>query len=78
MQTMDYEPRENSKLRNGGYEMDDLGFRGTGQMDTNCNTEVGENDKPKSWTEVWYDFTQTTTFHGVNKITESTPFCFRR
>ncbi len=30
------------------------------------------------WETEWYEFTQSTTFHGVNKITQETPFIARR
>ena len=32
----------------------------------------------QKWNEVWYDFTQTTTLHGVCRITEPTPFPIRK
>ena len=30
------------------------------------------------WRREWYEFTQSTTCHGVNKITQETPFTARR
>ena len=47
--------------------------------------EKGESESPESpeRTEgrvqrTWYEFSQSTTMHGVNKITEQTPFTMRR
>lgn len=37
-----------------------------------------EIEVPDGWSKVWYNFTQTTTLHGINKVTESTPFIWRR
>ncbi len=34
--------------------------------------------KVPTWRKVGYEFTQSTTLHGVNKITEPTPFPSRR
>ena len=34
--------------------------------------------KKVSWREEWYQFSQNTTMHGVNKVTEETPFKLRR
>ena len=42
------------------------------------NIEQVAIEKPLAWKTVCFDFTQNTTFHGVNKITESTPFVLRR
>ena len=42
------------------------------------NEESSSIERPVAWKTVCYDFTQNTTFHGVNKITESTPFILRR
>ena len=30
------------------------------------------------WKRVWFDFSQGTTLHGINKITEDNPFTIRR
>ena len=41
----------------------------------------GHHGQPHSgaaWKEVWLRFSQNTTIHGVNKITEDTPFMWRR
>ncbi|CAD5123941.1 DgyrCDS12248 [Dimorphilus gyrociliatus] len=40
--------------------------------------KVAELEVPDGWSTVWYNFTQTTTLHGINKVTESTPFIWRR
>lgn len=40
--------------------------------------EIPEEERSQEWRSVIYDFTQNTTFHGMNKITESTPFILRR
>ena len=40
--------------------------------------KVLEEEKPEEWSSVCLHFTQNTTFHGINKITENTPFPVRR
>ena len=40
--------------------------------------EIPEEERAEEWKSVCYHFTQNTTFHGMNKITESTPFILRR
>ena len=40
--------------------------------------EIPEDERAEEWKSVCYHFTQNTTFHGMNKITESTPFILRR
>ena len=40
--------------------------------------EIPEDQRAEEWKSVCYHFTQNTTFHGMNKITESTPFLLRR
>lgn len=42
------------------------------------NNKEEQIERPVAWKTVCFDFTQNTTFHGVNKITESTPFILRR
>ena len=37
-----------------------------------------DGQKAAAWKTVWYEFSQSTTLHGVNKITEETPFNIRR
>ena len=39
---------------------------------------VKEEERPEEWSSVWLHFTQHTTFHGINKITEQSPFKLRR
>ena len=34
--------------------------------------------KRAQWRRVWFDFSQGTTLHGINKITEDNPFTIRR
>ena len=36
------------------------------------------NGNQVNWRIVWYDFSQRTTLHGVNRITEANPFPVRR
>ena len=40
--------------------------------------EIPEEERAEEWKSVIYHFTQNTTFHGMNKITEHTPFILRR
>lgn len=44
----------------------------------NDNVHVKAEREHISWKQVWYDFSQNTTFHGLDKITGSTPFILRR
>ena len=39
---------------------------------------IPEEERAEAWKDVCHHFTQNTTFHGMNKITESTPFMLRR
>ncbi len=39
---------------------------------------IPQEERAEEWKTVWYNFTQNTTFHGMNKITEATPFILRR
>ncbi len=44
------------------------------------NLPVGRKDKgwEVKWKRAWFDFSQNTTLHGVNRVTEETPFTIRR
>ena len=50
---------------------------------TFSNAEL-HDERPKvkttraEWRRVWFDFSQGTTLHGINKITEENPFTIRR
>ena len=72
------ETKDKYKVGNG-YEMDEMGYKVHNTTDTTYNGECEQKDtEPKSWGEVWYEFSQDTTFHGVNKIGAATPFFMRR
>lgn len=52
---------------------------------TNSDNDLAKVTNPvkherqsRSWKTVWYDFSQNTTLHGVNKVIEETPFTCRR
>ena len=49
-------------------------LEGRPAVDTEMNPGRGE----RSWSKVWYDFSQKTTLHGISQITETTPFAVRR
>ncbi len=53
-------------------------LRMTDQEKQTLNSKKKAVKTPTSWQRVWFDFTQSTTLHGVNKITEDTPFNIRR
>ena len=42
------------------------------------DTEMNPGRGERSWSKVWYDFSQKTTLHGISQITETTPFAVRR
>ena len=46
-------------------------------INENHSTEKKVSKRAK-WKKVWFDFSQATTLHGINKITEDTPFTARR
>ena len=37
-----------------------------------------EKRKEPKWRDAWYDFSQETTLHGLNKVTGDTQFTLRR
>ena len=37
-----------------------------------------EEGQEEGWKEAWYNFSQSTTLHGVNRITEPSPYTIRR
>ena len=41
-------------------------------------TPEDQEEELEGWGAAWYNFSQSTTLHGVNKITEPTPFKIRR
>ena len=42
-------------------------------------SEVETDDSERiRWRKEWYHFTQNTTLHGINKVTDDTPFVARR
>ncbi len=40
--------------------------------------EQRTKDRKRKWKTVWYNFSQETTLHGLNKTTEESPFTIRR
>ncbi len=64
---------------NSGFSRTEYGFQPARQVKTwDYDEDIPEEERPEEWSNVCFHFTQNTTFHGVNKITESTPFLLRR
>ena len=43
-----------------------------------CRTKRREKGWREKWKNAFYDFSQSTTLHGLNKITEDNPLTIRR
>ena len=70
---MDTNYANNFKLNSRNYR-----FPETAARNWDSDSDIPDEEKSEEWGSVCYHFTQNTTFHGINKITESTPFCIRR
>lgn len=55
-----------------------LKFLKNGDGDAGTISKGNTENESQTWGQVWFSYSQNTTLHGVNKITEETPFIVRR
>ena len=78
MNTMEPTQKENEAMPNQGFLYKDRPRIQSVENNNDDTRQANLLSKCKQWKAAWYDFSQTTTLHGINKITEDTPYTMRR